>query len=76
MSLWKRLTKRNVGTFDRILRVLPSIAFVFVWMTGTLTGGALVALGIVAAMLLATAATGFCSLYAMLGISTRSPSGM
>ena len=71
MSLWKRSTTPNVGTLDRVLRALPFAVFLFVWATGALTGAALVALGIVSTMLLLTAVTGPCSIYAMLGISTR-----
>ena len=71
MSLWKRLTTPNVGTTDRILRALPFAVFVYIWTTGALTGAPLIVLGIVSAMLLLTAITGLCSIYAMLGISTR-----
>ena len=71
MSLWKRFTTPNVGTLDRILRALPFALFVHIWTTGALAGVALVAFGVVSAMLLLTAVTGLCSIYAMLGISTR-----
>ena len=70
MSLTTRLLTRNVGAVDRVLRTLPAIAFVVVWATGMLTGTSLIILGIVAAMLLATALTARCSIYAVLGWST------
>jgi len=70
MSFLKRLTTRNVGTADRIIRTLPSIAFAFVWATGVMTGGALVLFGVISAMLLFTAITSRCSIYAIFGIGT------
>jgi|GEM_PF-1430328 len=72
MSLIKRLLIRNVGTLDRILRTAPAIAFLIVWATGALSGVALVVLGILAAILLVTAVTARCSIYAMFGLSTCS----
>ena len=71
MSLWKRLTTPNVGTLDRALRAVPFVAFLYAWTSGALSGTALVVLGIVSLMLLVTAVTGLCSIYALLGISTR-----
>lgn len=70
MSILKRLTTRNVGTPDRILRTLPALAFAYVWATGTVTGTALIVFGVVSAMLLFTAITARCSIYAILGIGT------
>jgi fatty acid desaturase len=62
--------KRNEGTIDRVIRVVLALA----------AGGAAVAIGIsslwgivllvVAAILLVTAAVGFCPLYRLLGMST------
>lgn len=72
MSLVKRFTTRNVGTADRVIRVLPALVFAWVWATGALTGTALIALGVVSAMLFVTAVTARCSIYAMLGIGTCS----
>jgi len=72
MSLMTRLLTRNVGATDRVIRALPAVAFVVVWARGKLTGTPLVILGIVAAMLLVTAMTARCSIYAMLGLSTCS----
>ena len=61
----------NVGRWDRLIRALPFAAFVYLWAAGLLAGPALWAAGIVSAMLLATAITGMCSIYALLGINTR-----
>ncbi len=70
MSLLKKLTTRNVGALDRLIRALPAVIVAALWASGTLTGTALLIAGILAAMLLVTAITGMCSIYAMLGIST------
>jgi hypothetical protein len=62
--------KRNEGTIDRILRVVvaaaavagaAAVGFATVW------GIVLLAVG---AIMLVTAATGFCPLYRMFGLST------
>ena len=70
MSLLKRFTTKNVGNFDRVLRSLPFIAFIYVWQTNSLSGAPLLMLGIFAAMSLFTALTARCSIYAMFGLRT------
>lgn len=70
MSLAQRFLTRNVGKFDRFIRSLPIIVFAYVWFTGALTGKALIGFGIVSAMLLVTAVTARCSIYALFGLST------
>lgn len=71
MSLIQKLTTRNVGAFDRVLRTLPLIATVLLWQTGGLMGVPLIVAGVVSAMLFVTAITGMCSIYALLGLTTR-----
>lgn len=70
MSFLKRLTTRNVGTPDRIIQTLPFIAFAYVWATGAVAGTALIVFGVISVMLLFTAITSRCSIYAMFGIGT------
>lgn len=70
MSLIKRFSKKNVGNFDRALRLLPFFIFVYAWQYKVLTGGILVTFGVISAMLLFTALTARCSIYAMLGLSS------
>ena len=71
MSILKKLTTRNVGAVDRVIRALPFALFLYLWSSAALTGWPLIAFGIVSVMLLMTAITGMCSIYAMLGLSTR-----
>jgi hypothetical protein len=64
--------KRNVGTLDRWIRALvlapAAVALAAFWgWTGV---GASVALA-VGAIVVATAAVGFCPIYALFGIDTR-----
>lgn len=70
MTFLQRLTTRNVGNADRVIRAIPFAVFVWAWASGALVGLPLVILGIAATMMLFTAVTGLCSIYAMLGIST------
>lgn len=59
----------NVGSVDRVLRVILGLAFVvlFFMVSGSVWGWVFLALGLVA---LATGALGACPLYSLLGIRT------
>jgi hypothetical protein len=65
-----RLTK-NVGTLDRVLRIAAGITLVGLAVAGIPAAPVAWATVSVAAVLLATGTTGFCPLYAILGLSTR-----
>lgn len=61
---------RNVGTIDRAVRTVLGLGAV-AWASSIgITSGAGIALVVVAAVLLVTAAAGFCPLYRLLGINT------
>ena len=66
--------KRNMGSTDRLVRALlvAPAAVVAALLAG---GPAAVALFVVAGVMLATAAAGFCPLYVLLGISTARRTG-
>ncbi|WP_211365822.1 YgaP family membrane protein [Litorivicinus lipolyticus] len=64
-----KLTK-NIGSVDRRLRLVPAVVFFVAWAGGLLSGTLLWVLGIVAAVSLVTAITGWCGLYTLLGINT------
>ena len=63
---------RNMGTLDRVLRVVvvvpAAIAGALILGAGTLPGVILV---VVAGVMLVTAAVGYCPTYTVLGISTH-----
>jgi hypothetical protein len=61
----------NEGGLDRAVRGLIGLALIGTLLaTNALTGGLAIAAWVVAIVMLGTAATGFCGLYALLGIST------
>lgn len=59
---------KNVGGFDRVLRVVAGILFL---VFGIVQGGAWWALAAFGAVLVFTAATSFCGLYTMIGLNTH-----
>ena len=76
MTLLKKIiTTRNLGSFDRFLRMLPTPVVAYLIYQGQLQGVAAWSLGIIAAMFLVTTVTGSCSVYYMLGLSTCPVSG-
>jgi hypothetical protein len=62
--------KKNMGTIDRALRTVLAVVIVALYFAGSISGIAAIVLGIFAAILLLTSATGVCPLYGPLGIST------
>ncbi len=63
---------QNESGLDRTLRAIVGIALVIAMFT-IIQGVWLWVAGIVAAILLVTAAVGFCPLYALLRLNTKSP---
>ena len=64
--------KQNIGNTDRIVRiVIAALVIVGAWMAGFGTIGGIILL-VLAVVLLATSAIGFCPLYLPFGFSTRS----
>ena len=62
--------KKNMGTIDRIIRILLAIVVVILYMTGSITGVAAIILGILAFVFIITSLIGFCPLYVPFKIST------
>lgn len=63
--------KLNMGTIDRILRLIAVIIIAVLYLSGQLSGVAAVILGIIAVALLVTSVIGWCPAYAPFGISTK-----
>jgi len=63
--------KRNMGTIDRIARVVLAAVVAILFFTGQITGTAAIILGILAVVFVLTSILGFCPLYLLFGISTR-----
>ena len=58
--------KKNVGTIDRVMRILIAIAITILYYTGELTGPSAIVLMVIAAILLITGLIGWCPIYALL----------
>lgn len=63
--------KTNVGTVDRIVRIVFAIVVAVLFITGQITGVAGVVLSVLAVVFLATGLVAFCPLYLPFGISTK-----
>jgi hypothetical protein len=60
--------ERNVGTIDKVVRLVMAILFIVANIVGWVTGIAGLVLAVLAGMLISSVASGHCPLYAMLGI--------
>jgi hypothetical protein len=62
--------KKNMGTIDRVIRIVLAIVVAILYMNGSITGTAAIILGILAVVFIITSLIGFCPLYVPLKIST------
>ncbi|HAL82103.1 MAG TPA: DUF2892 domain-containing protein [Mucilaginibacter sp.] len=62
--------KKNMGTIDRLLRVLVAIAIIILYYFGTISGTLAVILLVVAGVFILTSFISFCPLYTLFGIKT------
>ncbi len=62
--------KKNLGTTDRVIRIIAALIIGTLLYTGTLEGAFVTILGIIAIVLLLTSALSFCPLYFLFRIST------
>jgi hypothetical protein len=62
--------KHNMGSIDKIVRVLVAVVIGILYFTDQITGTAAIILGIFAIVFLLTSAIGFCPLYLPLKLST------
>ncbi len=63
--------KRNIGTVDRVIRLLLAIVIAVLYQIGVIKGTLGIVLIVIAVIFLLTSIAGFCPLYALLGISTK-----
>src|SRR5271157_4007995 len=61
---------KNMGTIDRIVRILVALAAAALILSGALAGLSAVILGVVAGVFLLTSAVGFCPAYRLVKFST------
>jgi hypothetical protein len=62
--------KKNIGTLDRIIRILVAAILAGLYFANVVTGTWGIVLAVVAVALLITALIRFCGLYTLLGITT------
>ncbi len=62
--------KKNVGTVDKMLRLLIVLAVVVLILGGHVDGVFVIALGLLAVVMAVTSMTSFCPLYLLMGVST------
>jgi hypothetical protein len=63
--------KKNMGTVDRVLRLVLAVVVAVLYFTGTISGTLALILAILAIVFLATSVVGVCPLYLPFKISTR-----
>ncbi len=63
--------KQNMGTIDRVIRIILALLVLVLYLAGSITGTAAIILGIFAVIFVLTSLVGFCPLYGPLGISTK-----
>lgn len=61
---------KNIGSTDKIIRVVIAIILGALYFTGSVTGVLGIVLLVVAVMLILTSLIGFCGIYKLLGIKT------
>lgn len=64
--------KKNLGTADRIIRVIIAAIVGILYFTGTISGTLGIVLLVLAGVFVLTSLISFCPLYAPFGISTSS----
>lgn len=62
--------KKNIGSSDKIIRLLIAVGIAVLYFTGTISGTLAIVLGVLAVVFVATSFMSFCPLYLPFGIST------
>lgn len=62
---------KNMGSVDRVVRIVAAIVVVALFVAGQISGTAAIVLGIVAVVFVATGVVGTCPLYLPFKIDTR-----
>lgn len=62
--------KKNMGTIDRIIRLLVAAVITLLYFNNTITGTLGIILMVLAGVFVLTSLVSFCPLYTLLGINT------
>jgi hypothetical protein len=63
--------KKNMGTIDKVIRILVAVVFVVLYFTHVISGTLGIILLILATVFVVTSILGFCPLYLPFGLSTN-----
>lgn len=63
--------KKNMGSTDKIIRIVIAILIVILYFADTITGTLALILGALAVIFIITSFVSFCPLYSPFGISTQ-----
>jgi len=61
---------KNMGSLDRIVRIVAAAVLAFLAATGVVEGGLAIAAWIVAGVFLVTSVIGLCPAYRLIGVNT------
>jgi hypothetical protein len=62
--------KKNMGSTDKIIRIVLAAVFAYLYFSGTVVGTYGIILLVLGAVFLLTSIISFCPLYAIVGLST------
>jgi hypothetical protein len=62
--------KTNMGSADRVIRLLVAAVIAFLYFSGTITGTIAIILAVLGLVFVLTSLVSFCPLYTIFGIST------
>ncbi len=62
--------KKNMGSADRVIRVLLAVVFAVLYFTGTVPGTIGIVLVVLGAVFVLTSVVSFCPLYTVVGLNT------
>jgi len=62
--------KRNIGTIDKVIRILVAVAIAVLFFTNVITGTMGIVLMVLGAIFLITGLVSICPIYLLLGLST------
>lgn len=62
--------KKNLGSADRLIRVIIAAVFLTLYFAGIITGALGIVLSVLALVLVLTSMVGFCPLYLPFGLNT------
>ena len=63
--------KKNMGTVDKVIRILVAVVVVILYFTNVISGTLAIILLALSAIFVVTSLLGFCPLYLPFGLSTR-----